>query len=162
MKKIVINSCFGDFGLSPKAIERYAELQGRKCYWFKGGLENASGTKYTPMIPTGKEMFGFIAFDIPNPNEVFADKKPWHEMSLEEKKEQNALYTNLYTKHSFYNSSISRDDPLLVQVVEELGSKEASSWAAELTVVEIPDDVEWEISKYDGSERVCEKHRSWA
>ncbi len=55
---------------------------------------------------------------------------------------------------------IARDDPKLVEVVERLG--EAANGAhASLRVVEIPDDVEWEIDEYDGVETIHEKHRSW-
>lgn len=53
-----------------------------------------------------------------------------------------------------------RNDPLLVQVVEELGSA-ASGELATLRVVNIPDDVEWQIEEYDGAEWVAEKHRTW-
>lgn len=56
---------------------------------------------------------------------------------------------------------IPRDDPALIRVVEELG-KAASGRFAELKVVEIPDDVEWEIDEYDGSEQIAEKHRTWS
>ena len=55
----------------------------------------------------------------------------------------------------------TRNHPMVVRVVEELGSA-ANGRCAELTVVEIPDDVNWEISEYDGMERVAEKHRSWS
>ena len=55
---------------------------------------------------------------------------------------------------------IARSHPLLVDVVEELGSK---AWGdhAELKIVEIPEDVEWEIQEYDGVEHVAEKHGKW-
>lgn len=55
----------------------------------------------------------------------------------------------------------SRNHPLLVRVVEELGAK-ANGRFAKLKVVEIPDDVEWEIAEYDGNEHVAEKHRTWS
>ena len=60
---------------------------------------------------------------------------------------------------SMYN--IPRDDPILIQVVEELGE---ASWggAAELKIVEIPDSVKWEIEEYDGQEWVSEVHRTWS
>ena len=60
-----------------------------------------------------------------------------------------------------YPYDIGRDDPSLVQVVEELGEQ---SWGdyAELKVVEIPDDVEWTIEDYDGMESIHEVHRSWS
>ena len=55
---------------------------------------------------------------------------------------------------------INRDDPELVQMVEDLG-EEANDVYSKLKVVEIPDGVEWEISEYDGFETVEEEHRSW-
>lgn len=55
---------------------------------------------------------------------------------------------------------IERNDPRLIQIVEELG-EDAAGYGAMLKIVEIPDDVEWEIDEYDGSEWVAEKHRRW-
>ena len=53
-----------------------------------------------------------------------------------------------------------RTDPLLIQVVDELG-REANGRCAKLKIVEIPDDIEWYIDDYDGLETVHEKHESW-
>lgn len=54
-----------------------------------------------------------------------------------------------------------RDDKDLIKLFEEMGSKKASGSHASLKIVEIPEDVEWEISDYDGLEEVHEKHRVW-
>ena len=43
---------------------------------------------------------------------------------------------------------------------KELGDK-ANGRFAEIQIIEIPDDVEWEIDEYDGVETVREKNRSW-
>jgi hypothetical protein len=56
---------------------------------------------------------------------------------------------------------ILRDDPILVQIVEEMGDK-ANGGYAELKVVEIPDDADWYVEEYDGSEWVAERHRTWS
>ena len=69
-----------------------------------------------------------------------------------------------YTINDEYlsKSDIERDDPILVQVVEEMGEE---SWGdfAELKVVEIPDDASaWKIDEYDGMESIHECHRSWS
>ncbi len=56
---------------------------------------------------------------------------------------------------------IPRDDRTLVQVVEELGAK-ANGHCAELKVVEIPGEVQWEIEHVGGVEHVSEVHRMWA
>jgi hypothetical protein len=54
----------------------------------------------------------------------------------------------------------NRDCPVLVGIIEELG-KEANNSLSELKIIEIPDDVEWEIQEYNGVEWVAEKHRKW-
>lgn len=59
---------------------------------------------------------------------------------------------------SYYD--IERNDQYLVRVVEELGDI-ANGRFSELKIVEIPDDVEWQIDEYDGLEWVAEKHRTW-
>ena len=55
---------------------------------------------------------------------------------------------------------IPRDDEKLVRVVDELQA-EANGHCAELKVVSIPDDVQWEIRKTDGREHVSQVHRIW-
>jgi hypothetical protein len=57
--------------------------------------------------------------------------------------------------------NIERDDPALVQTVEELGEA-ANGYYAKLAVIEIPEGVKWEIQEYDGLEHVAEKHRVWS
>ena len=56
---------------------------------------------------------------------------------------------------------IARDDPDLVYIVETQGHQ---CWGthAELKVVEVPNDVDWQIDEYDGLEWVAEKHRTWS
>ena len=60
----------------------------------------------------------------------------------------------------FLEHDLERDDPHLVSVVEELGSKANGKYAS-LKIVEIPDDVEFDVPEYDGMEWVAEKHRTW-
>lgn len=59
---------------------------------------------------------------------------------------------------SYYD--IERNDQYLVRVIEELGD-EANGRFSELKVVNIPDEVEWQLEEYDGLEWVAEKHRIW-
>lgn len=55
----------------------------------------------------------------------------------------------------------SRDDEELIRAIEKVGVVESSGKFAELKIIEIPDDVEWEIDDYDGIEHVAEVHRTW-
>jgi len=113
MTKIVINVCFGGFGLSDEGIARYAELKGitlvgKKSKW--AGLDN---------------------------------------------------YFSYWLNGKYWSpSDIARDDPALVATVEQLG-EEADGICSALKVVEIPDDVAWQIEEYDGNERVAERHQTW-
>ena len=59
---------------------------------------------------------------------------------------------------SYYD--IERNDQYLVRVIEELGD-DANGRFSELKLVNIPDEVEWQIEEYDGLEWVAEKHRIW-
>lgn len=146
MTKIVINAEFGGFGLSERAIIRYCELIGKKVY------------------PIHHDTFKFITYSLVPPEERIDTSEKlagapltWHEMSLEEKQ----AYNETYRKQTFTEREIARDDPILVQVVQELGSV-ADGNHAQLKIVEIPDDVEWQIEEYDGNEWVAEKHRTWS
>jgi len=135
-RKIVINTKYGGFGLSHKAMMRYAELKGIKLYPYIDDI--------------CKEVYGKDA-TLDNPDTIihYATKPVTGE---NKEKELN--------KYFFSDYDIHRDDPILVRVVEELG-EEANGAHARLKIVEIPYDVDWQIEEYDGNEWVSEKHRVW-
>ena len=133
--KVVINACHGGFGLSEKAVMRYAELKGLTVY------------------PEGTGLFTTYWLV---PEEEREDQTNFHTWSMEEKLASNKRLA----QQVWVEREIQRDDPALVQVVEELGA-DANARFAELAVVEIPDGVAWQIAEYDGYEHVAEKHRTW-
>lgn len=138
--KVVINNCFGGFGLSHKAMMRYFEIKGM--------------TPYPEKAPLGYHIYWTTPPDERIPTVESAD---FYKMPIEQRK----AYNDQYSKETVYDRDIPRDDPALIQVVEELGSKKASGDHADLKIVEIPDDVDWEIEEYDGNEHIAEKHRTW-
>ena len=70
------------------------------------------------------------------------------------------MYKQLSNKSEIYAYELDRTDPILIQVVETLGA-EANGYYAKLRIIEIPDDIEWEITEYDGNESVEEVQRKW-
>lgn len=124
--KIVINTCFGGFGLSHKAVMRYAELKGINLQWKVDDIS--------------KKYHG----DDPNASGTIVH---YYKDSIDD-------------KNYFSTYEIQRDDLDLIEVVKELG-KHANGHCAELSIVEIPDGVEWGIHDYDGNEHVEEQHRTW-
>jgi len=155
--KIVINKCFGGYSLSRKAIARMAELNGKKAYFFTHSYSD-SKVMYTPSpkSDSSPDLF-FTAFDVPNPNEVFTSNKTENEMTAKERDAADALYT----QHYLDSRPENRSDPVMIQVIEELGEEEASGGCAKLRIVNVPDGVEFEISEYDGLEHITETHRTW-
>ena len=137
--KIVINKCWGGFGVSHKGIMRWAELKGVTLYPFvEDDPHDIRNQKYVPYVDGMEIPFHGVSYST----------KP---LTLEGKYEEDAY---------FWDHDLERNDPFLVQVVEELGD-DASDSLANLKIVEVPDGIEWEIHDYDGMESVQEIHRSW-
>ena len=63
---------------------------------------------------------------------------------------------------SRYAYDDDRANPKLVECVEKLGEAVNHDSASYLYVVEVPDDVKWTITDYDGVEQVEEVHRVWS
>ena len=79
-----------------------------------------------------------------------------------EEKGTVTLFRNPENKEEVYwEGDFARDDEVLVKIVEALTPEKASGRFAFLKVVEIPDDVEWEVKEYDGMEHIAEVHRTW-
>lgn len=113
--EIVVNRCFGGFGVSRKAVEFMAE---------KG---NEQAKAELDKILSG---------------------------------EGGSYFDSYYGYSKKFSSEYNRTDPDLISAVKTLKG-EANSRFSELEVIEIPDDIEWEIDNYDGMETIHEQHRSW-
>lgn len=133
MKRVVINKCYGGFGLSHKGVMRYAEIKGITLYpW----LDHVT-----------KEVYGEQA--------VIGNEELWHHYST------SPVTGEEYEKGSYFSGrDIPRDDPALIQLVEEMGEA-ADGCHAELKIVDIPKGTEYTIEQYDGIEWIAEKHRTW-
>lgn len=151
--KIVINSISDGLELSHAAIMRYAELKGLTLfpYWYDSEKRLYVRISDIATVPSGYQL-RYVLEDF---GETITD----------------------FPRESGYGVlrvfDIPRDDPTLVQVIEELGSEESSAgWDvnesckipyAHLQVIEIPDGIEWEIL-YKGdchSEFIAEKGHYW-
>jgi len=143
MKKIAINKCYGGFGLSAKATKLYLKKQGKKCFFYKQ-------TKYSHA--GGKDEYSKITLN---------QAQEEHFVNVYTK-DMGMKFSKHIDKYYWYDSFYeNRDDKLLIETIEELGEKESSGQLAEIKVVEIPDDIEYELDEYDGIESIHEKHRSW-
>lgn len=152
MQKIIINRCYGGFGLSSecKLLVATRKNGGVEPYIYRLGMAD------------GKEVATRVSRE-----QLLEETDAWVQFYLcgedygvsckECLVEDNSLLRFLYD----FDQCKARTDPDLVAAVEELGPERASGYCAELMVVEVPDDVVWDISEYDGIEQVEEAHRSW-
>lgn len=143
--KLVINTCFGGFSISPKAMEALAKRKGKTLSWWAslfgtGEFKFVRITLEQADITTPRRLHGQYYM----PHAIVGDLRP---------DDEGAEF--------FSSRPEDRADPDLVAVVEELG-EEAAGEHAELKIVEIPDGVEWEIDEYDGREHIAEKHQTWS
>ena len=76
-----------------------------------------------------------------------------HKRAAEFLKCLNEDYDPAHERFFSWNYCIGRHDPLLVSIVEELGTKEASADLAELAIYEI-EGTKYNIDDYDGWENV--------
>uniref|UniRef100_A0A6M3JSS5 Uncharacterized protein n=1 Tax=viral metagenome TaxID=1070528 RepID=A0A6M3JSS5_9ZZZZ len=155
MKKIVINAQYGGFGLSHEAVMRYAELKGVKLYPFIDKmLRKVFEDVYheTPTIEDNRVSCISYALVPPEAYERLLEGDERNTNTADRFKNSNAFF--------FSVNNIERDDPYLIQTVEELGDR-ANGKCASLRIVKIPNDIKWVIEEYNGSEYIAEKHRTW-
>ena len=131
--KIVINTGYGGFSLSPKGERRYLELSGQNDYFYK-----QSKYKYTHGINE------FVRIDNIEDVPDICFYCTTHD--------QGKVISD-YPEDVFNSRNIKRNDPVLVQVVEELG-EESFGACAELKIVEIEKGRWFKIDEYDGLETI--------
>jgi hypothetical protein len=109
MTKVVINRCYGGFGLSPFGIEKYLEQKGKQAYWYH------------------RYIYTFTKIDTPNYiSDCFT-------------KDYGESMTTYDSEDYFYDHDIPRDDPDLVYIIETYGSDKISSEFADDINYEISD-----------------------
>lgn len=131
--KVVYNGCYGGFSVSDAAIRRYAEIKGISLYPEKGKF---SFTTYWT-VPEEQRLAPL-------------EGEAWYKASQEERIAHNEAYSRM----TLGTREFERDDPVLVQVVEELGDA-ANGEYAKLKIEDVSKGTLWRIDEYDGNEHVA-------
>lgn len=132
--KVILNKCYGGFDVSDAAYRRYAEKKGIElfAYGLSAGLDYVKTDRRNGLVYYFTKDYGDF---------VKQEDVNWDEDSL-------------------YLNGDMREDPTLVEVVEELGEG-ASGIFGDLVVVEIPDGMKYVIDEYDGFETLHEDVPTW-
>jgi hypothetical protein len=149
--KVVINSERKHLNANIKLYEKYSEYLGKKLYYYQ-----RIGDRYT------KDSVDYYQFKKIEPSTIAIDDYWFKLMASFDDCGQVANIVEIY-KNKFHIDDVARNDPNLVKAVEYLQS-EFPEWK----IVEIPDNVEFEIETEDGDlggsdgEFIAEKHRIWS
>ena len=138
MKKVILNKCYGTFDVSYIAYKRYCEKKHLPLFVYKMSIDTGS-----------------IAYEKVKGLDKFIDAFTYYFT-----KDYGDRLTELPKDNHLYLDSENREDPVLIEVVEELGEKASSSFS-DLVVVEIPDDLDYVIDNYDGIETLHQKVQEW-
>lgn len=138
MKKVILNKCYGGFGVSKLGYELYAKKKGLQlfCYEFD---TNALKNHIYKYAKNDCLFTHYFTKDFGNNVQISNEN---------------------YEKYSLYLREEHREDPILIEVIEELGDK-ANGRFANLKVVEIPDDLNYVIDDYDGIETLHQDVETW-
>ena len=142
MTRIAVNKCYGGFSISAEALVELVKMK-------SDVIESMSLKDYTGDQSTMDEY---------KAHHTYASFKKIGGFEAEEYgvlHKDNMVY---FLKDKHDNETRTHKD--LIYVIEKMGEK---SWGrcSQLDIVEIPDNVNWEIDEYDGMESVDEVHRSW-
>ena len=135
--KLILNKCYGGFGISPEGYALYAKKKGLPLYAYYYNWNDKTMRKTS--LDDRKNIVDYFTKD-------FGDIAP-----AENDKWDYALrlYGDKY-----------RQDPVLIEVVEELGDKANGRYAA-LKIVEVPDGLTYVVDDYDGIETLHEDVPTW-
>lgn len=145
-RKVVWNSCYGGFRLSPLATKMFYELKhpGETVYFYKREFDWKTET-YTK-IPEDRieEVSSF--------NVITLSKDLGDSFTLSRDDRNSELLYQEFNNHFIWIPDFERHDPDLVMVVETLGDR-ASGDCAKLVVTDIGES-KYHIDEYDGYETV--------
>lgn len=143
--KIVLNGCYGGYGLSYKALALYLMAKSQTPHFYvdcgssaylckRAGLpfeENTRTYKHVSLSDVDRLRENFYVYCTPT---------------------YQGEELTTFPKDVINSHSIARTDPILVSVVETMGPDAASDRFAELYIEELADGTLYKIDEYDGLE----------
>lgn len=135
--KIVLNGCYGGFGLSYEAMALYLHAKNREAFFY---ADISTYDDYTKVhkykrvtLPEIRSSQYYMIYCTTTDQGEYLFKFPEDVVNL---------------------NDLDRTDPTLISVVEIMGSQAASGRFASLYIEEIPVDTQYKIDEYDGLEEL--------
>lgn len=148
IQKIVIGPSVCGFRPSLPAVKRILELKGMECHMYRTRVNESMYKRLDEYdIDELKDHMIHVLTKDMGKTVTYGALAP----------ERSDFFD-----HVFWPDRLERDDPILLQVVEEMGDK-ANNSGRRTVIMEIPADVKWYIYSCDeyGMETIHEQHRVW-
>lgn len=141
--KIVLNGCYGGFGLSYEAMVVYWHARCRDLYFYR------DISVYDGYSKVHKYERISLA-------DIQRSRNTWTGFIYCTTEDQGE-YLDHFPENVVNDRDIDRTDPILISVVETMGSEAASGRFASLYIEEIPSGTQYKIDEYDGLEELITK-----
>lgn len=141
--KIVLNGCYGSFGLSYEAMVVYWHARCRDLYFYRD-------------ISVYDDYSKVHKYERISLADIQRSRNTWIGYIYCTTEDQGEYIFN-FPENVVSDRDIERTDPILISVVETMGSEAASGRFAKLYIEEIPNGTQYKIDEYDGLEELITK-----
>jgi hypothetical protein len=141
--KIVLNGCYGGFGLSYEAMVVYWHARCRDLYFYR---DISAYDDYTKVHKYERISLA----------DIQRSRNTWTGFIYCTTEDQGE-YLDHFPEDVVNDRDIERTDPILISVIETMGSEAASGRFAKLYIEEIPNGTQYKIDEYDGIEELITK-----
>ena len=160
---IVLNYCYGGFGVSNEGIRRYLELKGlpfiEKARNYGSSAFYINEDNVFDQLMCRNCNFTIQDCDCDCISRFCTICDDLRKMKCTCKPNEHSFYSGCRCTEKYFCEDINfkRTDPLLVQVVKELGEK-ANGYCAKLAIEYLPKGTKYIINEYDGHESLQTEH----
>lgn len=157
--EVILNKEYGGFSVSLMAYKLYTEKKGIELYAYYGDYSNYLSQGVVVFRKIDWTVSSLLEYYSNNLTSFYCFTKDLGE-SIIETKENKEEVIKIFVEYSFYLGKQNREDPILIEVVKELGNKASGSFS-DLQIVEIPDELDYVIDDYDGYETLHQRVKIW-
>ena len=136
--KIILNGCYGGFGLSYEAMFLYWHARCRDLYFYRD-------------ISVYDGYSKIHKYERISLSDIQRSRNTWTGFIYCTTEDQGE-YLDHFPEDVVSDRDIDRTDPILISIVETIGPKAASGRFASLYIEEIPNGTLYKIDEYDGLE----------
>lgn len=136
--KIILNGCYGGFGLSYEAMFLYWHARCRDLYFYRD-------------ISVYDGYSKIHKYERISLSDIQRSRNTWTGFIYCTTEDQGE-YLDHFPEDVVNDRDIERTDPILISIVETIGPKAASGRFASLYIEEIPSGTLYKIDEYDGLE----------